>query len=777
LRDRLPLVHKKRKWYHLNKIQLAITLSIFIIVCGGLFWMFHDLPSPKKLSSGDFPVSTQIFDRNDQLLYEVYADEHRTPVSIKDLPPYVIQASVAIEDKDFYNHFGFSFQGMIRATKNTIFSNKLQGGSTITQQLVKTALLTPERTLMRKIREAILTIGTEILYSKDQIMEMYLNHIPYGGTAYGVEAAAQRYFGKSSRYLTLSEAALLAGLPQAPSRYSPFVNPEQARNRQAEVLRRMYEDKYISKESEAEALALPLIYAKPATDIRAPHFVFYIKSMLEEKYGLQMVERGGLRVRTTLDLDLQNYTQASVSAEIASLTKYKISNAAALVTRPNTGEVLAMVGSHDYFDSTQDGQVNLTMRLRQPGSSIKPINYATALQLKKLTPASLILDIPTCFLVAGQRSYCPKNYDGSFHGPVSFRSALANSYNIPAVKVLALNGLESMMATASAMGITSFQDPTRYGLSLTLGGGEVTMADMVTAFGTLANQGVRVPLNPILEVKDYTGKVYESYDPQVVNTELQGYFNDEDIHSNVVGEARLGLYRALNREPAFMIADIMADNSARSAAFGSNSKLKIKDHTVSVKTGTTNDIRDNWTIGFTPDVVVATWVGNNDGSAMNPYLVSGITGAAPIWNDIMNHILKDAPDHPQPKPPGIETINICSQTGSSPAGGVECNGRNEYFWSERLPDSPSVEKKNIWVYKDIDRPAFFGSTTSKVVEPVNVDGLELKEHTVMSDPFTRDYCMDCPPPPPDEKGKINYPQVNVDMSMFYWDGGFEMLDY
>lgn len=761
-----------RWWMSLRLWQRITIAGVFVFFVGSLIWFFHDLPSPTKLSQGEYPVSTQIFDRNGNLLYEVYADEHRTPVTLSSLPKYVSQATIAIEDKEFYKHFGFSAQGMIRALKNTVFSNKLQGGSTITQQLVKTALLTPERTIIRKLREAFLTIGTEVLYSKDQILEMYLNHIPYGGTAYGIEAAAQRYFGKSSTQLTLSEAALLAGLPQAPSRYSPFVNPEQARNRQADVLKRMYEEKFISKEQWDEALRTPLNYIKPATDIRAPHFVFYIKSLLEEKYGITTVERGGLRVTTTLDLDLQNYAQASLSAEINSLEKYKITNAAALVTRPSTGEVLAMIGSKDYFDSEHDGQVNLTMRLRQPGSSIKPINYVTALQLKKLTASSLLLDIPTCFLVGGQRSYCPKNYDGSFHGPVSFRNALANSYNIPAVKVLALNGLESMMATASAMGITSFKDPTQYGLSLTLGGGEVTMADMVTAFSTLANQGVRVPLNPILEVKDYTGKVLESFNPAVVSAELNGFFNENDPKANIVGEQRVSLYRALNREPAFIMADIMADNTARSAAFGSNSKLKIKGKTVSVKTGTTNDIRDNWTIGFTPDVTVATWVGNNDGSAMNPYLVSGVTGAAPIWNDIMTYALKDFPDHPQPKPAGIETISICNQTGSAPAAGVECSSRQEYFWNERLTDAPQVERKNIWVNRDTDQPAFFGSTTQKIDDqPTNTDGLELREHTVAQDPFTRDFCLDCTPLPPGPDGKVPQTQVDVDMNMFYWDGG------
>ncbi len=767
---------KRRKSGRKQKVLIGIILAVLVSITGLGIWFFHDLPSPKTLSSGDFPVSTQILDRNGQLLYEVYADEHRTPVSIESLPAYVPQATIAIEDKTFYKHWGFSFQGIIRALKNIVFENKLQGGSTLTQQLVKTALLTPERTLSRKIKEGVLTIGTELLYSKDQILEMYLNHVPYGGTAYGVEAAAQRLFGKKATDLSLAEAALIAGLPQAPSRYSPFINPEQAKLRQAEVLRRMVEDEYISGAEAASAEAEPLNYAAAATNIRAPHFVFYVKSLLEEKYGMQAVERGGLRVTTTLDLDLQDYIQASVAAEINDLERYRISNGAVLVTKPNTGEILAMVGSKDYFDTANDGQVNLTMRLRQPGSSIKPLNYVTALQTKKLTAASILLDVPSCFLVTGQASYCPKNYDGAFRGPVSFRNALANSYNIPAVKILALNSLDTMIATVSAMGITSFTDPSRYGLSLTLGGGEVTMMDMSTAFGTLANQGVRVPLNPLLEVKDYTGKVYETHDPTVVAQELAGFFDETDERSNVVGETRMTLYRALNREPAYIIDDILADNQARSAAFGSNSKLRIPNKTVSVKTGTTNDIRDNWTIGFTPEYVVAVWVGNNDSTPMNPYLVSGVTGAAPIWNTVMSHILVNLEDVVQPEPSGITNISVCNQTGAAPVANTECSARSELFWSERLPSQPQAERKNIWVYKDTDQPAFFQSVTDKQAEPVNVDQIELREHTVVSDGFSIDYCIDCALPV-NEEGKVSYPQTNIDMSRFYWGDGFEVLDY
>ncbi|MCG2691508.1 transglycosylase domain-containing protein, partial [Microgenomates group bacterium] len=351
-------------------------------------------------------------------------------------------------------------------------------------------------TLKRKLREAILSLATEIRYSKDEILEMYLNHVPYGGTSYGIEQASQTYFGKNAHNLNLAEAALLAGLPQAPTRYSPFgANPALAQERQRQVLNRMLQDGYISQEQLDQAINTPLDYAPQTQNIKAPHFSLYIKELLVDKYGEPLVEKGGLRVTTSLDLDLQEYTESAIATEVAKLQKANVSNAAALITIPRTGEILAMIGSNNYFDETIDGNVNVTTRLRQPGSSIKPINYAVGL-LKGFTPSTMFLDVPVCFNVPGQRVYCPRNYDGQFHGVVQMRFALGNSFNIPAVKMLAANSVESMVATASAMGITTFQDPSRYGLSLTLGGGEVKMVDMAVAFGVFANSGLKVDLTP-----------------------------------------------------------------------------------------------------------------------------------------------------------------------------------------------------------------------------------------------------------------------------------------
>ena len=701
----------------MNKRVLLIVAGLILLY--GLVSIFAGLPSPGKLGSDEFPVSTRIMDRNGQLLYEIYIDQNRTPIKLSNLPKYVPEATIAIEDKNFYKHHGFAWEGITRAILNTIFRQKLQGGSTITQQLVKTALLTPERTIRRKIREALLAFAIEIRYQKGTILEMYLNHVPYGGTAYGIEQAAQTYFGKNAQDLTLAEAALLAGLPQAPTRYSPFgVNPEAAKQRQAQVLKRMLEDKYINQEEYQQALAEPLSYAPQTNNILAPHFSLYIKELLVEKYGEPLVEKGGLRVTTSLDLDLQNFAQDAVATEVAKLNKAKVSNGAALITRPRTGEILAMVGSKDYFDLSIDGNVNVTTRLRQPGSSIKPINYAAGLG-NGYTPATMFLDVPVCFNVAGQSAYCPKNYDGKWHGPVQMRFALGNSFNIPAVKMLAANSVETMMATASAMGITTYTDPSRYGLSLTLGGGEVYMTDMAVAFGVFANSGLKVGLNPILKVETYTGKVLEE-----VNF-------DQDLPA---GD------KALSPEIAYLISHLLLDNNARSQAFGSSSQLIIPGHAVSVKTGTTDDLRDNWTIGYTPSFLVAAWVGNNNNTPMSSYLVSGVSGAAPIWHKIMVQALKDQPDEWPQKPETVVGLEVCSLTGYQPNPEHPCDAKRfEYFIKGHEPILEPSLKQNITIDKTTGLPP------APKASP-NPDDLEVQEHIVLSDPVQKDYCLDCSRP-------------------------------
>ncbi|MDP4030659.1 MAG: PBP1A family penicillin-binding protein [Patescibacteria group bacterium] len=707
-------------------------LLLLLVLGYGLVTIFAGLPSPGQLGSDTFPVSTKILDRNGQLLYEIYTDQNRTPVKISDLPEYVKEATIAIEDKNFYKHHGFAWEGITRAILNTVFKRNLQGGSTITQQLVKTTLLTPERTFKRKIREALLALATEIRYSKDEILELYLNHVPYGGTAYGVEQAAHTYFDKNAKDLSLAEAALLAGLPQAPTRYSPFgANPETAKERQAQVLQRMLEDKYINQDEYQQALDEPLSFAPQTNNIRAPHFSLYIKQLLVDKYGEALVEKGGLRVTTSLDLDLQNFAQDTVATEVGKLNQAKVSNGAALITKPRTGEILAMVGSQDYFDLSIDGNVNVTTRLRQPGSSIKPINYAAGLG-NGYTPATMFLDVPVCFSVPGQPSYCPRNYDYKFHGPVQMRFALGNSFNIPAVKMLAANGVETMIATASAMGITTFTDPSRYGLSLTLGGGEVYMTDMAVAFGVFANAGLKVELTPILKVETYQGKVLEE-----INFE----------ESLPAGE------KVVSPEITYLISHILLDNNARSQAFGSGSQLVIPGHAVSVKTGTTDDLRDNWTIGFTPSFLVATWVGNNDNQPMSPYLVSGISGAAPIWHKIMVETLKDQPDEWPTKPENVVGLEVCSLTGFRPRPDEPCATRFEYFIKGSEPKEEPVLKQGIVIDKTTGLPPRPNASP-------NPDDLEVQEHLVLFDPVQKDYCLDCARPLND-KGEPQEPAYNI----------------
>ncbi len=509
-----------------------------------------------------------------------------------------------------------------------------------------------------------MAVMVEQTYTKDQILEMYLNEIPYGGSAYGVEEASERYFGKSARELHLPEAALLAGLPVAPSVYSPFgPTPELSKQRQKEVLRRMVEDGYITAEDADLAAATPLPLQPDSIAIQAPHFVMYVRHLLAQQYGEDLLNRGGLEVRTTLDLELQQSTQETVTREVAALNKLRISNGAALVTNPQTGEILAMVGSTNYFDTAHDGQVNVTLSPRQPGSSIKPLMYSLGLE-RGLTPATLIEDTPITYRTEGSPAYSPKNYDGKYHGKVTMREALASSYNIPAVKTLNTLGVADFISHAEAMGITTWQERNRFGLSLTLGGGEVKMADLATAYGAFANGGHKLALNPILSVKSDDGTVlYQnpcSGDVAVGSSEkadspgTAGPSNPDEACSrpSVVSAAT-----------AYQISSMLSDNSARTPAFGPLSVLHIPNQQVAVKTGTTNSLRDNWTIGYTSDRLVAVWVGNNDNTPMS-YVASGITGASPIWNKIITPLLPKTATHAFAQPATVTQVAICAATNT-----------------------------------------------------------------------------------------------------------------
>ena len=643
---RLRLPRRKFIW-----LTIILVLSMFL---GSFsFSIFYGLPNPHKLITRDQVVSTKIYDREGQLLYKIYRQENRTLIQLKEIPLAVIQATIAVEDAEFYQHRGFSWKAIFRAALKNLGGDKLYGGSTITQQLVKNALLTPERTWRRKIKEIVLSLLVESKFSKDEILQMYFNEVGYGGATYGIEEAAQLYLGKSAKELTLAQAALLAGLPASPTTLSPFgAHPELAKERQEFVLYRMKQEGFITEEQRKEAVEEIIRLAPQRTDIKAPHFVMYVKEILAEKYGERMVEEGGLEVKTSLDLSIQEETEKIVKNEVNSLQKLHITNGAALVTNPQTGEILAMVGSKDYFDESIDGNVNVTLRPRQPGSSIKPVNYAVALQ-NGFTPATVLSDTPITYQVAGQPPYSPKNYDNRFHGNIPLRIALASSYNVPAVKVLSAFGVDRMIDLGEKMGITTWTDHSRFGLSLTLGGGEVKMTDMAVVYGTLANLGSRVDLNPILEVKNYKGEILEKTTPEV-KKEL-----------------------VLSPNIAYLLTNILSDNTARTPAFGPSSWLNIKEHpSIAVKTGTTQNLRDNWTIGYTPDFVVAVWVGNNDNTPMS-YVASGVTGASPIWNKIMTFLVKDLPDKSFPPPEELKRIEICPLTNTLPCEG--CGGKWEYF--------------------------------------------------------------------------------------------------
>lgn len=657
----LPKIRGPKIQIDLSKRNLSFIFVLITVVTISFYFYFNilkDLPSPDKLITRDQVVSTKIYDRQNRLLFTLFnGNQNRTLIKFNEMPNFVKQATIATEDKEFYKHPGFSLRGIIRALWRNIFNSQVEGGSTITQQLVKNALLTPERTWQRKIKEVLLSIQVELIFTKDEILQMYFNEVPFGGTAYGIEEASQTYLGKNIKEVNLAQGALLAGLPAAPTKYSPFgANPKLAIERQHQVLDAMVQEGYINNQEAQEAKQQKIVLAPQTTNIKAPHFVMYIKDLLVEKYGIKTVEQGGLHVITSLDLDLQEMAQQAVSDEVDKLSNMHVTNGAAVITDPKTGEVLAMVGSRDYFDQEKDGNVNVTTSLRQIGSAIKPVTYALALS-NGYTPATIIPDTPITYKIPGTDPYTPVNYDGKFHGNVTLRTALGSSYNIPAVKTLAVFGVNKMIDLAQSMGITTWNDRTRFGLSLTLGAGEVKMTDMTVVFGTLANLGSRINLKPITKVTDYTGKVLEGLNEQPSQ-------------------------RVLDTKVAYLLTDILKDNSARTPAFGPSSYLIIPNHEVAVKTGTTNDKRDNWTIGYTNDYLVAVWVGNNDNTPMNA-VASGITGASPIWHNIMISLLKDKEPQAFQRPDNLLKIRVCVINGLLPCEG--CPTVEEYFVSGTEP--------------------------------------------------------------------------------------------
>jgi 1A family penicillin-binding protein len=639
----------------LAKLAFLGAIGFFIFLFFVLPLLAFNLPSPDKIVRTQ-GFSTKILDRNGNLLYDVYANQNRTPVALADIPLYLRQATISIEDKNFYKHAGFDPVGVLRGFLRIFIKGRAAGGSTLTQQLVKNVLLTNDRTIVRKIKEFVLAIQIEKKYSKDQILQMYLNEAPYGGTAWGVGAAAQTYFGKDVKDLDLVESAILAGLPQSPSTYSPYSStPKAYIQRTKDVLRRMREDGFITKDQEtsADSQLANVAFQPRGAGFKAPHFVQYVQKILEDRYGQAAVEQGGLTVTTTLDLDLQDKAQTIVTDEIAKVEKQHITNGAAVVLNPETGEILAMVGSKNFAATDYDGQVNVTTSLRQPGSSFKPFTYVTAFK-KGYTAATLLMDVPTTFPGGvGQPDYNPVNYDGKFRGPLQVRYALGNSINIAAVKMLAIVGIKDVLQTATDMGITTLpptQDTlNRVGLSLTLGGGEVRLIDMAAAYSAFVNKGYRADPIAILKVTDVNGKVLEDNHPQKGK-------------------------KVLTEEQAFLIDSILSDNEARKDTFGVNSYLNVAN--VMVKTGTTNDKRDNWTIGGNDNAMVGVWVGNNDNSQMLN-VASGVSGASPIWHEVIIQALKGKPTVSFTPSAGISQAAVDTLSGYAAHDGFP--SRNEYF--------------------------------------------------------------------------------------------------
>lgn len=669
---------KAKFLYKLGLFSLVSIIGLFILL-GVVIPIFAlSLPSPDKLVRRD-GFSTKIYDRNKVLLYDIYSNQQRTPVSFSEIPDFLKQATIAIEDKNFYQHEGFDIVGILRGFSRLFTRGRAQGGSTLTQQLAKNVLLTSDRSVIRKIKEFVLSVQVERKYSKNEILQMYLNEIPYGGTAVGIGAASEVYFGKTVKDLNLVEAAILAGLPQRPTTYSPYgSSPKAYIERAQEVLRRMREDGYITKDQEREAVKeLPdFKFVGQGAAFKAPHFVTYVKQMLEERYGTSLVETGGLKVITTLDWELQEKAQQVVSEEIEKVENLHITNGAAVVIDPQTGEILSMVGSKDFSAEDYDGQVNVTLAKRQPGSSIKPVTYVAGLR-SGFTASTMLMDVPTTFPGGvGQPEYKPVSYDGKYRGPVQVRFALANSLNVPAVKMLALVGVEEMLKTAYDLGLSTLE-PTkdnlsRFGLSATLGGGEVRLLDLTSAYASFANGGQKHETLAILKVEDQQGKILEE--------------NKPDLGKKVLDEGE-----------AFIISSILADSQARSEVFGLVSHLNVPNRQIAVKTGTTNDLRDNWTVGWSPQVVVGVWVGNNDNSPMKQ-VASGVTGASPIWRKIITEALRGKPTAFFEQPQNIVSAEVDAISGFRSHDGFP--SRSEFFIKGTEPDSDDTIHSNLKICKN-----------------------------------------------------------------------------
>lgn len=621
-----PVTTKYDLRYYWKQIAMGIIdASLIVLLLSGatIAWSYYSLtPAASQLVQRRISQTSTLYDRTgENVLYEMHGEENRKIVAHDEIPDNIRRATIATEDANFYKHVGVDPFSVVRALKVNIQNNGiLQGGSTITQQLARNAFLTKERTLKRKFLEAIFALKIERHYSKDEILDQYLNEVPYGANAYGVETASETYFEKKAKDLTLDEAAFLAALPKAPSYYSPYnTHGKETVTRQKYIIERMAYLKLITEEEKSEALEVDTLskIKRPTQPIVAPHFVFYVLEQLEKKYGKEFVQTGGFKIYTTIDLDMQNLGEDVVAKGAAKNIQRGATNAALVAVNPKNGDILTMVGSKDFYDKSIDGEVNIATSLQQPGSSFKPFAYATAFE-KGYQPETKILDAPTNFGPDGSgRNYIPRNYDGKFHGLLSMREALAQSLNIPAIKTLYLAGIDDTIEMAHRLGITTLNERNRYGLSLVIGGGDVKLVDMASAFSVFANDGVRNPARSVLKITDRNG--------------------------NVIEESKLNPERVLSDQVARKIDSILSDNKARTPIFGPKSPLILSDgRPVAAKTGTTQEFRDAWTVGFTPQIAVGVWAGNNNNRPMKAGS-DGVFVAAPIWNEFMTKVMAGQP--------------------------------------------------------------------------------------------------------------------------------------
>jgi len=639
----------RRHIKRLRKNLLLRDASLFLValgmLLGGLFLLWAStlkIPDLNSFEERRVAQSAKIYDRTGQiLLYDLGGDTKRTVVPDEAISRNIKNAAVAIEDAEFYQHHGIKPTAIIRAIIADLTPGGFtQGGSTITQQVVKNSLLTTDKTIARKLKEWVLAVKLDRAIPKTEILDIYLNESPYGGTLYGVEEASLAFFGKHAVDISLGEAAYLAAIPQAPTYYSPYGNHRDALDsRKNLVLQKMLDNKFISPEEYDAAKKETVAFIPQGTaSIKAPHFVFFVREYLENKYGEQAIENDGLKVTTTLDFNLQTTAEKIVNQyALENQKNFNASNAALTAIDPKTGQILVMVGSRDYFDTEIDGNFNATLGFRQPGSSFKPFVYATAFK-KGYTPDTVVFDLKTQFSTScnpddlSKISPCfsPDNYDGVFRGPVSLRNALAQSLNIPAVKTLYLAGINDSLKTARDFGITTLEGSDRYGLTLVLGGGEVKLLEMTSAYSVFANDGVRNPYTTILKIENARGEVIENFEPSP----------REVVTPNI----------------SRSISDILSDDVARAPEFGERSALYFPNHDVAVKTGTTNDFRDAWIIGYTPSIAVGAWAGNNDNSPMEKKIAGFII--APLWNAFMTEALKNLPNEPFQKPDTVDFATV-----------------------------------------------------------------------------------------------------------------------